>query len=168
MSELIRLVYASRAVFKPVPVKQGVEPSVGRILMQSRRNNAHASIGGVLYFGDGYFFQALEGERQAVNRAYQRIAADTRHSEVTILSLKTVSERFFADWSMKYVPAEEAVKQFIRSRNYQRFEPLKFEEAEAEALIELFHHYDGKHANTGGRAKSKRAGWFGLRRLFAS
>ncbi|WP_160152908.1 BLUF domain-containing protein [Microbulbifer sp. ALW1] len=168
MSELIRLVYASRAAFKPVPVTQGVEPSVGRILMQSRRNNAHASIGGVLYFGDGYFFQTLEGERQAVNQAYQRIAADARHREVTILSLKTVSERFFEDWSMKYVPAEEAVKQFIRSRNYQRFEPLKFQEAEAEALIELFHQYDDSLANTGAKAKKKRAGWFGWRRLFTS
>lgn len=164
MSELIRLVYASRAAFAPAPVKQGVEPSVGRILLQSRRNNAHANIGGVLYFGDGYFFQALEGERQAVNQAYQRIAADTRHRDVTILSLKTVSQRFFADWSMKYVPAEEAVRQFIRSRNHQRFEPLRFQEAEAEALIELFHEY----GDAGAKPKKKRSGWFGWRRLFAS
>lgn len=164
MSELIRLVYASRAAFAPAPVKQGVEPSVGRILIQSRRNNAHANIGGVLYFGDGHFFQALEGDRQAVNQAYQRITADTRHRDVTILSLKTVSERFFADWSMKYVPAEEAVQQFIRSRNHQRFEPLKFQEEEAEALIELFHQF----GDTSGVGKKKSTGWFGWRRLFAS
>ena len=164
MSELIRLVYASRAAFEPALVKQGVEPSVGRILLQSRRNNAHANIGGVLYFGDGYFFQALEGERQAVNQAYQRIAADSRHRDVTILSLKTVSERFFADWSMKYVPAEEAVKLFIRNSKYQRFEPLKFQEAEAEALIELFHEYGDGVTTT----KKKRGGWLGWRRLFAS
>lgn len=163
MSELIRLVYASRAAFAPAPEKQGVEPSVGRILVQSRRNNAHANIGGVLYFGDGHFFQALEGDRKAVNQTYQRIAADSRHREVTILSLKTVSERFFADWSMKYVPAEEAVRQFIRSRNYQRFEPLKFQEDEAEALIELFQQY----GDAGGKTK-KSTGWFGWRRLFAS
>lgn len=57
MSELIRLVYASRAAFKPAPVKQGVEPSVARILIQSRRNNSHENIGGVLYFGDVHFFR---------------------------------------------------------------------------------------------------------------
>lgn len=135
---------------------------MGRILLQSRRNNAHASIGGVLYFGDGYFFQALEGERQAVNQAYQRIAADARHTDVTILSLKTISERFFADWSMKYVPAEEAVRQFIRSRNFRRFEPLAFQEADAEALTELFHHF----GDARGKPKKSRGGWFGWRRLF--
>ena len=163
MSELVRLVYASRATFAPVPVKQGVEPSVGSILVQSRRNNAHANIGGVLYFGDGHFFQALEGDRHAVSKTYQRIAADARHRDVTILSLKTVSERFFSKWSMKYVNAEAAVRQFIRSRNHQRFEPLKFHEEEAEALIALFQSY-----GEGVGSSTKRAGWFGWRRWFAS
>ncbi|MBN8430947.1 BLUF domain-containing protein [Microbulbifer salipaludis] len=162
MSELIRLVYASRAAFEPAPVQQGVEPSVGRILMQSRKNNTEANIGGVLYFGDGYFFQALEGDRVAVNRTYQRITADSRHSEVTILSLKTVPKRLFADWSMKYVPAEEAVRQFIRARGYQRFEPLKFQEEEAEALVALFQ----QQGDVGGQVQKTGFGPLWLRRLF--
>ena len=162
MSELIRLVYASRAAFQPAPVQQGVEPSVARILMQSRRNNAHANIGGVLYFGDGHFFQALEGDRNTVNQTYQRITADSRHSDVTILSLKTIPERLFADWSMKYVPAEDAVRQFIQVRDYQRFEPLKFQEEEAEALIELFQ----RHGDAGGKVQKKRPAWFWWRRMF--
>ncbi|WP_323844958.1 BLUF domain-containing protein [Microbulbifer magnicolonia] len=163
MSELIRLVYASRAAFRPAPVEQGVEPSVARILMQSRRNNSHENIGGVLYFGDGYFFQALEGDRRAVNQTYQRIAADSRHREVTILSLKTVPNRLFADWSMKYVPVEQAVRAFVRSRGYQHFAPLQFQEEEAEALIKLFH----QQRNGDAVDVKRKRGWFGLRRLFA-
>ena len=38
MSGLIRLVYASRANFKSSPALQGIEPTVARILMQSRKN----------------------------------------------------------------------------------------------------------------------------------
>ncbi|SDZ91096.1 BLUF domain-containing protein [Microbulbifer marinus] len=164
MSELIRLVYASEAAFEAAPVKQGVEPSVARILMQSRRNNSRENIGGVLYFGDGHFFQALEGDRNAVNRTYQRIAADPRHRNVTILSLKTVPNRLFADWSMKYVPVEQAVREFVRSRDYQRFEPLRFREEEAEALIKLFH----QQQNGDAAAVAKKRSWFGLRNLFFS
>ncbi|HEY8568744.1 BLUF domain-containing protein [Microbulbifer sp.] len=158
MSELIRLVYASQAAFKPAPVKQGVEPSVARILMQSRRNNSHENIGGVLYFGDGYFFQALEGDRKAVNQTYQRIAADPRHRDVTILSLKTIPHRLFADWSMKYVPVEQAVREFVRSRGYPHFAPLQFQEEEAEALIKLFHQQRSGDTADGG----KKRGWFNL------
>ena len=163
MSELIRLVYASKAAFQPAPVKQGVEPSVARILMQSRRNNSHQNIGGVLYFGDGYFFQALEGKRQVVTQAYQRIAADPRHREVTILSLKTVPNRLFADWSMKYIAAEQTVREFLRGRDYLRFDPLNFREEEAEALIKLFH----QQQNGDVPEDSNAGGWLGMKKLFS-
>ena len=59
MSSLIRLIYVSRANFEPAKESGGIEPTVARILMQSRRNNPKEQIGGVLYFGDGYFFQCL-------------------------------------------------------------------------------------------------------------
>ena len=115
-----------------------------------------------MYFGDGHFFQALEGDRKAVNQTYQRITADPRHAEVTILSLKTIPERLFADWSMKYVPAEEAVRQFIQARNFQRFEPLRFHEEEADALIDLFQ----QHGDVGGGVRKKQTGWHWWRKVF--
>ena len=65
---LIRLAYASRASFRPSGNASGVEPEVGRILMTSLRNNPREGIVGGLYYGDGYFFQYLEGEGDAVRR----------------------------------------------------------------------------------------------------
>ena len=162
MSELIRLIYASKATFAPAAAAQGVEPTVARILMQSRRNNSQCNIGGVLYFGDGHFFQALEGERKAVNDTYQRIAADARHQQVTILSLRTIEQRLFSDWSMKYVAAEQAVRAFISSRDYLRFAPLHFSEREAEALIEFFH----QHRESGQPAPNRSRAKFSWRSLF--
>ncbi|MFI2810659.1 MULTISPECIES: BLUF domain-containing protein [Microbulbifer] len=157
MSELVRLIYASRAEFAPADPVQGVEPNVGRILMQSRRNNKRSGIGGVLYFGDGHFFQVLEGEREAVNRTYQRISGDSRHRQLTILSVNTAETRLFADWSMKYVPAEQSVREFLAARDYLRFAPLQFSESEAKELARLFH-----REHTG----RERAGRFSWRRLF--
>ena len=57
MSALIRLIYVSTARFKAAKSHEGIEPTVARILMSSRSKNPQHQIGGVLYYGDGYFFQ---------------------------------------------------------------------------------------------------------------
>ena len=47
--------------------------------------------------------QVLEGGRGAVNKLYNRIAADPRHSDVELLSYEEIAERRFAGWSMGQV-----------------------------------------------------------------
>ena len=94
---LVRLMYASRAV-----------PAVDQeellaILKKSKANNPKAGVTGVLCFSEGVFMQVLEGGRNAVNKLYNRIAADARHSEVMLLSYEEISERRFAGWSMGQV-----------------------------------------------------------------
>ncbi|WP_193164635.1 BLUF domain-containing protein [Microbulbifer hainanensis] len=138
MNQLIRLIYASKANFASRPPENGVEPTVARILMQSRQNNTRSDIGGVLYFGDGHFFQALEGDRDGINATYRKIQRDPRHTDVTMLSLKSIQQRVFGGWSMKYVPAEQEVRGFLISRGYIRFSPLEFNEDTANALIQFF------------------------------
>jgi hypothetical protein len=49
--------------------------------------------------------QVLEGGRGAVNRIYNRIASDPRHSDVELLSYEEIDERRFAGWSMGQVEA---------------------------------------------------------------
>ena len=94
---LVRLMYASRAV-----------PAVGQeelvaILRKSKANNPALGVTGVLCFSQGIFLQVLEGGRGAVNRLYNRIAADPRHTEVELLSYAEIGERRFAGWSMGQV-----------------------------------------------------------------
>ena len=43
------------------------------------------------------------GGRAAVNRLYNRIAADPRHAEVTLLAYEEIAERRFAGWAMGQV-----------------------------------------------------------------
>lgn len=61
VSDLVQIVYVSRSTFTSMPAAQGIEPSMARILAQSRINNARRGLVGALYFGDGCFFQCLEG-----------------------------------------------------------------------------------------------------------
>jgi hypothetical protein len=94
---LVRLMYASRAV-----------PAVDQeellaILKKSKANNPKAGVTGVLCFSEGVFMQVLEGGRSAVNKLYNRIAADARHTEVVLLNYEEISERRFGGWSMGQV-----------------------------------------------------------------
>jgi len=94
---LVRLMYASRAL-----------PSVNQdellaIVRKSKANNPAVGVTGVLCFSEGIFLQALEGGRSAVNKLYNRIASDPRHTDVELLCYEEVGERRFAGWSMGQV-----------------------------------------------------------------
>jgi len=94
---LVRLMYASRAV---AAVDQ---EELVAILKKSKANNPKAGITGVLCYSEGIFIQVLEGGRTAVNQLYNRITADSRHSDVVLLNYEEISERRFAGWSMGQV-----------------------------------------------------------------
>ena len=94
---LVRLLYASRAV----PAIDHEE--LVTILRQSKSHNPTVGVTGVLCFSGGIFPQVLEGGRSAVNRLYNRIAADPRHTDVEVLLYEEIGERRFASWSMGQV-----------------------------------------------------------------
>lgn len=89
--------YASRAV-------PGLDQEeLLAILRRSKADNPSVGITGVLCFSGGIFLQVLEGGRSAVNRLYNRIAADKRHTDVELLLYQEIGERRFAGWSMGQV-----------------------------------------------------------------
>ena len=94
---LVRLIYASRAA-----EALGAE-ALSAIMKAARAHNANAGITGVLVHSDGIFLQLLEGGRNAVSRLYNRIAADTRHTDVVLLGYEEIAERRFAGWAMGQV-----------------------------------------------------------------
>lgn len=137
MSQLIRLVYASRSTFTRGAQHQGLDPGVARILAKSRKNNAGRQIVGGLLFGDGCFLQCLEGEVQAIETLYKKIESDTRHRDVTVLSRREISQRSFGAWSMKYVPGEQALADALKSWGATRFDPYRLSADQIEAAVEL-------------------------------
>ncbi|UTA48342.1 BLUF domain-containing protein [Simiduia sp. 21SJ11W-1] len=117
-----RLTYASTATFA-TNSRGGIESDVARILLQSRKNNSHVGVGGVLHYGNGYFFQCLEGPRDRVNALYQKISEDPRHKNVQVLSMVTISARLFDRWSMKYLPLEENLSALLKQIGQVNFNP---------------------------------------------
>lgn len=157
---LVRLAYASEATFREKPVEQGVEPNVARILMTSRKNNAKSQIVGGLYYGDGCFFQYLEGEEDAVSELYDRIARDDRHRNVTTLIQEPLPARTFTNWSMKYVPLSSDVQNFLDRHGMDSFEPLNFTRPLCEEMIRLIRDSSeqGRVVNHDKLASSRKSG----------
>lgn len=94
---LVRLMYASRSTASMD------QDALLSILRQARHANLQHGITGALCHADGIFVQVIEGGRAAVNRLFQRISSDRRHSEVTLLTYEEIAERRFAGWSMGLV-----------------------------------------------------------------
>ncbi|MDY6979627.1 MAG: BLUF domain-containing protein [Pseudomonadota bacterium] len=138
MSNLIRMVYASTSS-NPIETDNGAVPrDVGRILMQSRKNNPSRQLGGVLYFSNNFFFQCLEGDQQEIDHLYRKLADDPRHTHLQTLSVKRVQQRLFSDWSMKYVALDHQVQQILRQHGQNRFNPYEFNEAMIDSMLGLF------------------------------
>jgi hypothetical protein len=137
--KLIRLIYGSIAA----PGTSYAE--LMTILRTAEVHNAGHGISGILCYGNGAFMQALEGERDVVNRLYNRIVRDDRHSACTLLSYGRIVSRCFEDWTMKLVSLDEQVTPHRRSlvlrhSGTTEFAPLQMTGAQATALlVELGH-----------------------------
>lgn len=99
---ITRLSYRSRINFSEMTLS--LDEEVDRLLAVARRNNARDGLTGALLLAGSTFFQILEGDRSAVDRAYGRILGDTRHGSCQVLDRRSDTTRllpglplFFAD-----------------------------------------------------------------------
>ena len=83
-------------------------PSLGaedlrKIQQTSERNNPQEEITGFLIRLSDFFFQALEGPEESVDRLFRsKIQKDSRHAEILTLRTETnVTSRQFPQWQMK-------------------------------------------------------------------
>lgn len=127
----------SRSTFTPSRLVMNIEPNVARILAKSRINNQRNGLVGVLYFGDGCFFQCLQGEETAIDALYALLQSDNRHKDLKLFSRKPISALAYADWSMKYVPIEKDMTRLLEQGGYQKFDPYQFDEAMIQAVMSL-------------------------------
>ncbi|MFL9842629.1 BLUF domain-containing protein [Sphingomonas sp. ST-64] len=93
---MLQIMYISSSTASCAPV------DVAKILTVSRHNNARDAITGLLYADGRRFLQVLEGPTDAVERAFVRIAADSRHRAVVVLSRRAIEAREFGEWAMSH------------------------------------------------------------------
>lgn len=93
---LLELIYTSLS--RP----QTVTDDVRDILASSERNNAAASITGLLLFDGERYIQILEGDAGDVEVLFKTILKDSRHQGVELLHKGPVAGRSFETWRMAY------------------------------------------------------------------
>jgi hypothetical protein len=96
MDSLVHAIYRSSAV-EPMSNAELLE-----LLGRARVVNTEMGLTGVLLHADGSFFQVLEGEPDAVDELYPRIARDRRHQNVVMIVREAIAQRAFGEWSMGF------------------------------------------------------------------
>jgi hypothetical protein len=137
MQKLVQIIYISRSTFETTDAINKIEPNVVRILAKSRTNNRKNGLVGVLYFGDGAFFQCLEGDEDAINNLFAKIEKDPRHKDVRLISKKHISRLSFPDWAMKYAPLDEKMGKYLRENGHQHFDPYAFAPEMIQKILSL-------------------------------
>ncbi len=69
---------------------------------QASENNRAKGISGILLYSGNKFLQVLQGEEDAVNALYQKIALDPRHRNVTLIIKSRTMAKEFGEWSMAF------------------------------------------------------------------
>lgn len=108
MSDLVRLVYASR------PTRPLSDAEMARLLESARTFNAARAVTGSLLVldevegGPGAYVQWIEGPEEGVADSFDRIVRDDRHADLRVLTRAPADGRAYPTWSMRHevVPAK--------------------------------------------------------------
>lgn len=92
---LVSMLYRSRAT-----VSFG-ETDLYDLVDGARDRNRHRQVTSALFFERGKFFQWLEGPRTAVDRLFDKIGGDPRHTDVEIVSAGPIRNRVFSGWNLR-------------------------------------------------------------------
>lgn len=117
---LISMMYAS----KTKKDHDHIKSDLMSILTESIHNNTRSNITGVLYYGNGYFLQYIEGNKEQIEALfYQRILKDPRHSNCEIIYYAEIETAYFKRWSMKFAPINHKIKTFFKENHIDDFNP---------------------------------------------
>ena len=84
------------------------EEELEALLIKARSNNEKVNVSGMLLYHEGSFIQALEGPKEQVEKIYQKISKDTRHTETRILFKGDSRQRDFHGWSMGFYRSKQS------------------------------------------------------------
>ncbi len=100
--KLYTFVYCSRAA-------EGVDDAeVGRIVESAQRRNLARGIQGAVVFGNGVFFQLIEGPAAEIRKLIATLHCDPRHYDVVSLDWSEERrERPYPNWEMERVTADD-------------------------------------------------------------
>ncbi|WP_295650491.1 BLUF domain-containing protein [uncultured Mucilaginibacter sp.] len=89
-------------VYMSTAVRPFTDEELKGLLMQSQNNNKKNNLTGMLLYCEGSFVQLLEGEKQDLEKTYEKIFEDPRHKGIIEIAQGTIDKRNFPKWSMGF------------------------------------------------------------------
>jgi len=87
--------------YRSVAVGTPTEDDMLTLMRAAQSRNKAENVSGVLLYDHGRFFQWLEGPISALERLWDSISHDPRHTEIRVLRQEPISERLFAEWDLQ-------------------------------------------------------------------
>lgn len=108
------------------------------LVTKAQAVNVGASVTGILIYGNEYVLQLIEGPAAGVNMVYHtRIARDTRHHDLTLITYRETDKRMFPHWSMSLATLTEDTRlDLLEIGNVKEFNPTGWTCDQALAFIE--------------------------------
>ena len=112
------------------------------------RNQAD-NITGILCYGNGYFFQCVEGSEQALTNLKNRLLVDDRHKDLKILDFSAIVERRFAGWSLRSITLERWMMNEPKLKSFMPFKPHTWEGNGWQQFLDILQGYYEDQEKTG-------------------
>ena len=140
MIPLVRLVYVSTVAGRSA----GIRDHLIKLQQKAIFLNQHGQNTGMLFYGNSYFFECIEGDKDAIDLMYCSIVYDGRHKNIVLLSYQIIDECHFAQWNMHFVNFEPAIQNFFYTYYKKAFNPylLNHQPGLGKFLNILYQHVD--------------------------
>lgn len=137
MTDLVGIAYCS------TPTRFSFD-QVDEILQVSHRNNERDALTGALVYDNTTFLQWLEGGEEAIRQAFGRISRDDRHTDIKLITVRRLEDRWFPQWSMTAaVTQDQALRglKLVPHLSLSRFEPHRWSDEDVTSFMTALSDY---------------------------
>ncbi|WP_367105358.1 BLUF domain-containing protein [uncultured Psychrobacter sp.] len=144
VEDLYQFVYISRITSTGLSSAS----TLNDIAKTASKNNRKNHITGVLCYGNGYFFQYLEGSEQALTNLKNRLLMDDRHKDLQCLEFTAINKRCFAEWSLHSIVLERWLISDPRVKALLPFKPYHWAPDKWRQFLKILQNYHKEHEKT--------------------
>ena len=136
-SDLYQLVYISRITSTGL---SGAS-TLNDIAEIAIKNNTVDEVTGILCYGNGYFFQCIEGSEQALTNLKNRILMDDRHKDMQTLGFSAIAKRRFTGWSLRSMTLERWMLSDSKVKALMPFKPYEWGSTQWHQFLDVLQDY---------------------------
>ena len=136
-TDLCQLVYISRITSTGLSSPSTLN-DISEIAIERNQTD---EITGILCYGNGYFFQCVEGSEQALTNLKNRLLADERHKDMEILDFSAIDERRFSSWSLRSITLERWMTRDPELKKLMPFKPYSWSVDEWHRFVDILQNY---------------------------